>query len=174
MTPTMSELVVALIEDKRWNDIGLEELAEQACTASLVHLGLPPSRFEISLMGCNDARISALNADYRGKPQPTNVLSWPAQDVAPATPGAAPPKPKPGTAERPAELGDIAIAFDTCQREAADAGRTVADHATHLLVHATLHLLGYDHIRDEDAATMEAIEVAVLAGLGVADPYWTE
>jgi probable rRNA maturation factor len=170
----MSEVVVALIEDKRWNEIGLEALAERACAASLVHLGLPPEGFEISLMGCNDARIAALNADFRGKPQPTNVLSWPAEDIAPAAPGAAPAKPAPGTSEDPNELGDIAIAFDTCQREAADAGRPIADHATHLLVHATLHLLGYDHIRDEDAATMEGIEVAILAGLGVADPYWTE
>jgi probable rRNA maturation factor len=68
-------------------------------------------------------------------------------------------------------LGDIAIAFDTCTREAAAAGRPVADHVTHLLVHAALHLLGYDHIRDQDATLLEATEVAILGKLGVPDPY---
>jgi probable rRNA maturation factor len=74
----------------------------------------------------------------------------------------------------PTELGDIAIAFETCEEEAAAHGKTMHDHVTHLLVHGILHLLGYDHIRDPDAELMEATEVRILAKLGLDDPYvWT-
>jgi len=69
------------------------------------------------------------------------------------------------------ELGDIAIAYDTCAQEAAAAGRSLDDHTTHLVVHATLHLLGYDHVRDQDATLMEACEVQILGKLGIPDPY---
>jgi len=71
----------------------------------------------------------------------------------------------------PEELGDIAIAFGTCEREAADQGKPLRDHVTHLLVHGTLHLLGYDHVRDGDAALMEATEIRILADMGLANPY---
>jgi probable rRNA maturation factor len=71
----------------------------------------------------------------------------------------------------PAELGDIAISWQTCEREARAAGRAMEDHVLHLLVHAMLHLLGYDHIHEEDAALMEGLEVEILAMMGVADPY---
>jgi probable rRNA maturation factor len=72
------------------------------------------------------------------------------------------------------ELGDIAIAYETCLREADAAGRAMADHTTHLLVHGTLHLLGYDHERGGDATLMEQIEVEILGKLGIADPYRIE
>ena len=160
--------VEVMIEDARWQAAGLEALAARAATATLTHLGLDPEAWEISLLACNDARIAALNADFRGKPAPTNVLSWPAEDLSAETPGARPLIPEP---DEDAFLGDIAIAFDTCAREAAEAGLTMADHVTHLVVHAVLHLLGYDHIRDPDATLMEATEVEILGKLGVRDPY---
>jgi probable rRNA maturation factor len=122
-------------------------------------------------MGGDDARIAALNADFRGKTAPTNVLSWPADDLSPEAPGGAPAPPNPGTHDDPAELGDIALAFETCTGEAAAAGLPVDHHVLHLIVHGTLHLLGYDHVHDADATRMEATEVAILATLGVADPY---
>ncbi len=78
---------------------------------------------------------------------------------------------KPGTQADPTELGDIAIAWDTCAREAQAQGKPIAAHVTHLIVHATLHLLGYDHIEDEDAALMEGHEVRILASMGLPDPY---
>ena len=161
-------LTETLIEDARWSKAALPDLAERAARATLVHLGLDPGAFEISVLGCDDARIAALNADFRGKAQPTNVLSWPSEERGAEAPGAVPVAPD---ADNDPELGDIAIAFETCAAEAAAAGKPLVDHATHLMVHAVLHLLGYDHIRDEDATLMQATEVAILGKLGLADPY---
>lgn len=166
------DLVETVIEDARWETFGLAALAERAGRAALAGLGLSGTGFAISVLGCDDARIAALNADFRDKPVPTNVLSWPSEDRAAAQIGATPDLPEPGDAEDPVELGDIAIAWETCTREAEAQGKPMADHVTHLLVHGVLHLLGYDHVEDADAALMEALEVRILASLGVSDPYW--
>lgn len=163
-------LVECLTEDPRWDDLGLEDIARTAAIATLDRLGLEPSSFEISLMGCDDARIAALNADFRGKPQPTNVLSWPSAERGSPVPGEMPHLPRP-VAAGPLELGDIAIAYDTCAAEAAAAGRSLGDHVTHLVVHATLHLLGFGHDCDGDAALMEGIETEILGKMGLPDPY---
>lgn len=163
-------LTDTLVEDARWDAANLPDLAEVAAHAALAHFGLDPAGFEIAVLGCDDARIATLNADFRGKPQPTNVLSWPSEARAPETDGALPDLPE-GDAQMPEELGDIAIAFDTCAAEAAAAGKPMDHHVTHLIVHATLHLLGFDHIRDQDATLMEAIETAILGKLGHPDPY---
>jgi probable rRNA maturation factor len=169
MTPpryfrTQEAMIVDLIiEDPRWQTLGLADLAERACGAALAEESVAGA--EISLLACDDARIAALNEAFRGKPAPTNVLSWPSEERAAGTPGGQPRTPV------DLELGDIAIAYDTCAREAAAAGRGLADHVAHLLVHGTLHLLGYDHIDEEDAALMEGIEVKVLGKLGISDPY---
>lgn len=146
---------------------GLDQRADTAVLATLRHLGLAEGDWEISLLGCDDARIAVLNGDFRDKPQATNVLSWPSDERAAETDGA-PPVPPEGPDP---ELGDIAIAYDTCAREAAEQGKPMTDHVTHLLVHGCLHLLGYDHIRPADAALMERIEMEVLASLGIPNPY---
>lgn len=156
-----------MIEDPRWEAVGLEPLAEAASDAALGALGLDPQAWEISLMGCDDARIAALNADFRGKPTPTNVLSWPSEARGVDVAGDIPPAPD---ADEP-ELGDIAIAYDTCMAEAQAAGKPMADHVTHLIVHATLHLMGYDHERDADATLMEGLETQILGKMGLDDPY---
>lgn len=161
-------LTDTMIEDDRWNAVDLGLLAESAAATTLSHLGLDPADWEVSILGCDDARIAVLNGDFRDKPQPTNVLSWPSEERGTDTSGAVPALPEPGC---DAELGDIAIAFDTCQREAQDGQLPLSDHVTHLIVHAVLHLLGYDHIRDEDATLMQSIEVEVLGKLGLPDPY---
>lgn len=158
--------VDCVIEDSRWNNI--PDLASIATDATLERLGLEPSVFEISILACDDARIAALNADFRGKPKPTNVLSWPSETRAAAVDGEMPIPPQPGP---DAELGDIALAFDTCAREAAEAGKPMRDHTIHLLVHGTLHLLGFDHERDRDATLMEGLETEILGKLGIPDPY---
>lgn len=164
----MPEVVETVVEDPRWEAAGIDLVAERAARAALVAVARDPELHEIGLLACDDARIAALNADFRGKPQPTNVLSWPAFD------GAAPDEPPGLPGEGPLFIGDIALAYDTCAREAAAAGVTLADHAAHLVVHGTLHLLGHDHAADDEAETMEAIESKALATMGIADPYSRE
>lgn len=166
----MTETVDCLIEAEGWQDVDLPALAERAVAATLAHLALDAD-CEVSLIGCDDARIAALNDEFRGKPTPTNVLSWPAEERAADSPGGVPDLPEPDLPGMPIELGDIAIALETCMREAAEAGRPLSDHVTHLIIHACLHLLGYDHETDPDAALMEGIEVEILGKLGLPDPY---
>ena len=124
-------------------------LARRAAAAALAearHKGAA----ELSLMLTNDATVAALNAKYRGRKGPTNVLSFPA----------APPL-----------LGDVVIAYGTVAREARAQNKRLADHFAHLVVHGTLHLLGHDHMRRADARRMEKLEVAALFRLGIPDPY---
>ena len=167
----MEPLVDTVIEDDRWEAFGLDPLADRAVRAALAALDLPAEGFTLCLMGCDDARIRVLNGDFRGKAKPTNVLSWPSEERGSDDEGGQPERPEPGTPDDPDSLGDIAISYDTCAAEAADAGKPMADHVTHLVVHGLLHLLGYDHIRDGDAALMEATERRILAQLGLSDPY---
>lgn len=158
------------LEDPRWNALALEQLATGAADATLLHLGIDANSCEISLLACDDARIAALNAGFRDRAGATNVLSWPTTDLAARVAGAAPARPVADfTGEK--ALGDIAIAWETCTREAREAGKPMAEHVTHLLVHGVLHLLGYDHIRDPDATLMQKNEVEILGKLGIGNPY---
>ncbi len=163
-------LTETIIEHDPWTATGLDDLAEKAARMTLRHLGLDRHGYEIAVLACDDARIAALNADYRGKPQPTNVLSWPTQDLSAEADGAPPGKP-PAAGDAGHHLGDIALAFETCRREAADQSKPFSAHVTHLVVHAVLHLLGYDHVSDADATLMEGLEVEILGKLGLPDPY---
>ncbi len=164
----MNHTIDIAMEDPRWEQAGLEALADRAAQATFAHLHI--SDAEIAILACDDARIAELNADFRAKPVPTNVLSWPSDERGAETEGGAPFPPEPDP-DGTLELGDIAIAYDTCATEAASAGKSLPDHATHLIVHGILHLLGYDHIRDGDATVMERLEVEILGKLGLDDPY---
>lgn len=159
-----------VMQDERWAAVTLETLAANAAHASLDFLGLDPDACECALLACDDEQIATLNAEFRGKPVPTNVLSWPAADLAADSEGAKPVSPSPDITGEIA-LGDIAISYDTCLREATETGKSLAHHTTHLIVHGLLHLLGYDHIRDRDATLMEETEVKILGTLGIDDPY---
>ncbi len=167
----MAKLLETIVEDPRWTGLGLADLAERAGAASFQGLGLMATGFQISLLGCDDGRISALNATFRAKPLPTNVLSWPSAERSAEFVGEDPPFPAPGTIRAPLFLGDIALAWETCAREAAAQAKPMDAHVIHLIVHAILHLLGYDHIEEEDAALMEGHEVRILASMGLPDPY---
>lgn len=167
----MTQLTDTVIEDPRWQDADLPVLAETAARCALRHLGLPTDGYEIAVLACDDAQIAELNAEFRKKPTPTNVLSWPSFDLAADREGTvplAPPAPDPVMGEG---LGDIALAYETCQREASNAGKDFDHHITHLIVHGVLHLLGYDHVRDGDATLMEGLETEILGKLGLPDPY---
>jgi probable rRNA maturation factor len=141
--------------------------AVRAAVAHSRHAALAGSSVpvEVSAKLTGDAEVQALNLAYRGKDKPTNVLSFPMASLdllAAAADGD----------DIEILLGDVVLARETCVREAAERGISVSDHAAHLLVHGTLHLLGYDHeTGDEDAEKMEAVERRALAGLGIADPY---
>ena len=156
------------IEDERWH--GLEPIAEGAIRGVLEACDLEPSLCEVSVLGCGDDKIAELNAAFRGKPTSTNVLSWPAEDLSAKDAGGEPGVPQSDFMGELA-LGDIAVSYDTCARESVEAGKVMDDHVTHLIVHGTLHLLGYDHIRDLDATLMEGVEVEILGKLGIDDPY---
>ncbi|MFY9240281.1 MAG: rRNA maturation RNase YbeY [Roseovarius sp.] len=160
-------LTDVVIDEPRWEVAGLVAISARVAEATLRHLEIDPGAYQIAVLGCDDTRISALNADFRNKSQATNVLSWPSEHRAADVPGTRPAPPS----DMDAELGDIAISYDTCVAEAAAQGKSLADHTTHLMVHGVLHLLGYDHIRDEDATLMETTEVQILGKLGIASPY---
>ena len=119
---------------------------------------------EVAVRLTDDAEVHALNRDFRGKDKPTNVLSFP-QVQHDLLEGLA------NSDDGEILLGDIVLARETCVREAEEKGVSLAAHATHLIVHGTLYLVGYDHIDDHGAATMEALEVKALASLGIANPY---
>jgi probable rRNA maturation factor len=116
---------------------------------------------EVAVLLCDDAMIAALNAQWRGREEPTNVLSFPAAPAAGTS----------GSESGVVHLGDIAIACETVIREAREQGRTVSQHLAHMAVHGFLHLLGYDHQTDDEAERMEGLEREILAGLGISDPY---
>ena len=144
------------------------ELARAAATAAIAEsafpqLGKGERAVELSIRLTSDAEVHALNAEWRGKDKPTNVLSFPMTEAADLG----------KTAEPGPELmlGDIILARGVCASEAEDKAIPLDQHAAHLMVHGTLHLLGYDHMDEDSAADMEAREVRALARMGIADPY---
>jgi probable rRNA maturation factor len=131
-------------------------LAEGAKAAGIAY----ETPVELSIALLDDAEQRRLNRDWRGVDRATNVLAFPAWE-----PGA------PAPSDAPRLLGDVTLAAETVAREAADQGKSILDHLSHLVVHGILHLIGYDHLTDCEAAAMEKLEITILAELGVADPY---
>jgi len=134
--------------------------AEAVLVSEIIAEKLPPES-EAAIVLADDAFVQTLNRDYRGKDKPTNVLSFAAldgEDIAPP----------PG---EPVELGDIIIALETVLAEAEESDKSLTDHLSHLTVHGMLHLLGFDHMEEEEAEIMEAAERKILATLNISDPY---
>ena len=159
--------VDVIVEDDRWDALDLQGLAATAAEESFSRLGLEASVWEVALLATTDARVAALNGAFRGRDAPTNVLSWPSEERAAAIPGETPPPPDPAASE----LGDIALAWETVDREARELDLPLRTHVAHLVVHGILHLLGYDHQRDADATLMEGLESEILGKMGHPDPY---
>ena len=163
-------LEIALEADEEWDSSRTwESLIRKAAEAAIAESAFPQladsSRpIELSVRLAGDEEVRGLNAHWRGKDKPTNVLSFPMAEAYEL---------EQADEDRPGGimLGDLILARGVCEREAAEKGVPVEQHATHLLVHGTLHLLGYDHEADADAADMEAREVKALARLGIDNPY---
>jgi len=152
--------VSIVADDSGWDAIpDLEKLARRAADAALAEAydGSQPAALAILFTG--DAAIAEINRQWRGQAKPTNVLSFPAPAGLPVPDG------------EPRPLGDIVLAFGTVAREAEEQGKPLPHHATHLIVHGVLHLLGHDHESKAQAKDMEALECTILKQLGIADPY---
>ena len=146
------------IEDSAWS-VALPtaaEIAERAADAVLDQIAPSDDAPTVAVLLTDDEAVADLNQRFRGKAGPTNVLSFPA-----------PPNPE-------GQIGDIALAYGVCVREAQEQGKTLEQHLTHLVAHGVLHLLGYDHETDDEAEAMEALERSILETLGVPDPYACE
>jgi len=168
VAPPASGVDLTLVVDvPAWTaDIAdVEAIAARAVTAVADGVGLGEyagRALEVGLRLTCDAAVRDLNRDYRAQDKPTNVLSFPA--TSPDELAWLP-------VEAPLMLGDIVIAHGTVMAEASAAAKLPADHLSHLIIHGMLHLLGYDHDADADAANMESLEIKLLAGLGITDPY---
>jgi probable rRNA maturation factor len=162
-------LEIAIEADEEWDSSSSwERLVRNAAEAAIAESAYPDLAdserpIEISVTLTGDEQVRALNAKWRGKDKATNVLSFPMADELDLT--------RANVAERELLLGDIVLARGVCEREAAEKGVSSEAHATHLLVHGTLHLLGYDHNDDREASDMEAREARALARLGIRNPY---
>ena len=164
-------LDIILDADPEWDsNTRWDELARSAATAAIAESAFPqladgPRAVEISLRLAGDEEVRLLNAQWRGKDKPTNVLSFPMAEGAELMAAIRGPE---------LMLGDIILAHGVCTREALEKAVPIERHAAHLMVHGTLHLLGYDHGDDRQAADMEAREVRALARIGISNPYAIE
>lgn len=152
---------VLVVADGWRTEPDAEAVIHRAIAAAAEMADADTGEAELAVMLTDDAGIRTLNNNWRGIDKPTNVLAFPAADAVAADGPGAPPR----------QLGDVVVAYETVAREAAAQGKTLAGHLSHLIVHGVLHLLGFDHATAAEAADMEAAEIAILAGLGVADPY---
>lgn len=156
-----------------WARCGEHAVAATLAATAYANLAAAPATIEISVRLTSDAEVHTLNRQYRGQDKPTNVLSFPMvqPDLLESLANTDANACVASDAGCEVLLGDIVLAHETCAREAEERGVPLAAHATHLIVHGVLHLLGYDHMNDAEAEAMEAIEREVLAGLGLHDPY---
>jgi probable rRNA maturation factor len=159
----MTVAVSISVSSPGWRRRGLKPAAtaRRAARAALAEdVGLPRGRWEISLLLADDATVRGLNARWRSRDQPTNVLAFAARE-----------RPAPSAPDATMPLGDVVLAYETMAAEARAQGKPLPHHLSHLVIHGVLHLLGFDHERPAEARRMERLEVSALARLGFADPY---
>ena len=162
-------LEVAIEADEEWDgSCSWDQLVRNAAEAAIAESAFPQlatseRSIEISVRLTGDEAVRALNAEWRGKDKPTNVLSFPMSEAVELQ--------NAKVVGPELLLGDIILARGVCEAEAAEKGVRFEDHAAHLVVHGTLHLLGYDHHGEDEAADMESREIRALGRLGIANPY---
>lgn len=152
MSDATQMLAEVIADADAWASHSISDVTVQRAVDALCpYVAEPGEPAQLSVLLTNDTRMRELNAQFREKDKATNVLSFPSGDAG--------------------YIGDIALGVETVVREAAEQGVSVADHVTHLVIHGTLHLLGYDHVEDDEAQEMEQLEVSVLKDLDIEDPY---
>lgn len=156
MTAVLPATEVLIAADGWRSEADAEAIVHRAIAAAAAAVDADTAGAELAVMLTDDAGIRALNRNWRGIDKPTNVLSFPAA---------------PAAGDAPRMLGDIAIAYETTRAEAAAERKPLGHHLGHLAVHGFLHLIGYDHETDDEAEAMESLERAILARLGIPDPY---
>jgi probable rRNA maturation factor len=162
MAPFILPITEVLVVAECWQtEPDAEAVIQRSIAAAAQMVDADDGEAELAVMLTDDAGIRTLNSNWRGIDKPTNVLSFPAlQPTGAATPG-----------DAPRMLGDIAIAYETTRKEADEEQKPFDHHLSHLAVHGFLHLIGYDHEKDDDAEAMEGLEREILAQLGIPDPY---
>lgn len=170
----MRDIIDVVIEDNQWRAFDLEKISTKAFDAVRYILDLERKPFEVSILACNDMRIAKLNAKFRNKSTPTNILSWPTRNLHPdALNDWLATQPGPDEYNTHILLGDLALSYETCMREAKDMGLDPNDHIAHLIIHGILHLLGYRHETNTEATIMETLEKDMMHYLGLGNPYET-
>ncbi len=161
LAEAVEPLAELILEDPAWGRAlpDLAEIAERAAALAIAETGRDPGEWQVAVLACSDARIAELNARFRGREGATDVLSFPAFERVPERAGPRTP------------LGDLAIALGPTREHAEAHAIPLKDHVLHLILHGCLHLLGYDHETEADAAVMEGAETRALARLGIPDPY---
>jgi probable rRNA maturation factor len=164
MPSTKAIHIDVIVEDTSWSKarLGVKTFFPAVLEAAFKSLPVKPkSPLDVSITLTNDKTIKILNRDHRGKNKPTNVLSFPLWESIGDIPSGSEAVP----------LGDIIIAYETMAKEATEQNKKLKDHMAHMLVHGFLHLLGYDHMNDQEAEKMEKLEVKILKKLDIKDPY---
>jgi probable rRNA maturation factor len=162
-----------LFKDKRWTEVPLEEIAKTALNLIVDRFLGKNNNFEVSILASNDSEIRKLNKNFRGKNTNTNIISWPEYNPQSKQPGDFPKQINKSKSDPEGKtfLGNLAISFERCSTEAEEKNINFEDHILHLLLHGYLHLVGFNHQNELDATLMENIEIRLLSGVGIKNPY---
>lgn len=153
-----------IMEEPKWEMLELSEIAYSACKAAIRNAKVRSDKCGIAVLACSDARITELNHRFRNENKPTNVLSWPTTtEVAKF--------PHENHKTHLPHLGDIALSWETCSKEATEWQLKLEAHVSHLIIHACLHLMGFEHKNNIEANKMQQIEIKALASIGIPSPY---
>lgn len=156
------------VENDNWNQLDVNSITNESIEKTFEELGICSELIEICVLFTDDSEIQTLNRTFRGIDSPTNVLSFPATPIEDCCCSC---DDHCECEEHDCILGSMAIAYETMKRESKEQGKSLSDHLHHLIVHSTLHLIGYDHMTPDEAKEMEDLEIKILKRFNIEDPY---